>query len=45
MKHLIILSAIVWLAWLLTGCATENTKAPCDYQGHFCGTKTKINQW
>lgn len=32
-------------AGLLVGCAsTTELKAPCDYQGHFCGQKIMINQ-
>lgn len=27
----------------IVGCSSE-LKAPCDYQGHFCGQKIKINQ-
>lgn len=35
---------ILLMCVLLVGCATdEEVKAPCDYQGHFCGKKIKIN--
>lgn len=27
----------------VVGCSSE-LKAPCDYQGHFCGQKIRINQ-
>lgn len=27
----------------LAGCASAELKAPCDYQGHFCGQKIHIN--
>lgn len=28
----------------MTACATQ-MNAPCDQYAHFCGSKTKINQW
>jgi hypothetical protein len=34
---------LIWVASLLAGCASTELKAPCDYQGHFCGQKMKIN--
>jgi hypothetical protein len=35
---------VIFLTLSLIGCATESQlKAPCDYQGHFCGKKIRIN--
>jgi hypothetical protein len=45
MKNIIKMSVVVWIAWSLTGCATDAMKAPCDNQGHLCGPKIKINKW
>jgi hypothetical protein len=39
------LSLVVLLSLLMTACATGSLKAPCDQYAHFCGSKTKINQW
>ncbi len=40
-RHLLLLM----LLGLLVGCTTvSEVKAPCDYQGHFCGQKIRINQ-
>lgn len=36
------LLVIIYLS--LTACASE-LNAPCDQYAHFCGSKTKINQW
>lgn len=36
---------VVFLSVLVTACASEPLKAPCDQHATFCGTKTKINQW
>ncbi|HSW69153.1 MAG TPA: hypothetical protein VLI69_03200 [Gammaproteobacteria bacterium] len=30
---------------VLTGCASQGLKAPCDQYASFCGKKTKINHW
>lgn len=40
MRYVIIILLIINLG----GCATTNLKAPCDYEGHFCGRKIQINQ-
>lgn len=45
MKKIIKSIAVINLITLLSGCATEVLKAPCDQQGHFCGHKIKINHW
>ena len=45
MKNLINVCVILGLVLLVTGCATDVMKAPCDNQGHFCGPEIKINQW
>jgi Flp pilus assembly protein TadD len=45
MKKIINMCVMVSLLLTLAGCATDAMKAPCDSQGHFCGRKTKINQW
>jgi hypothetical protein len=45
MKNLIQMFFVVGFLMSLAGCATEVVKAPCDYQGHFCGQKVKINLW
>lgn len=39
------LSIVVMLSIVITACAVDPQKSPCDYYGHFCGKKTKINQW
>lgn len=36
---------LVVLAGLMTGCASEGMKSPCDQYASFCGSKTKINHW
>jgi hypothetical protein len=38
------LGLIVLMSVLMCACAS-NLKAPCDEHAHFCGMKTKINQW
>jgi hypothetical protein len=40
MKYLL----IPFLALYLGGCVATEVKAPCNYQGDFCGHKTRINQ-
>jgi hypothetical protein len=45
MKTIIKFFVVLNIALLLTGCAADVMKAPCDQQGHFCGRKIKINQW
>ena len=30
---------------LLSACASDPLKAPCNQYASFCGAKTKINQW
>ncbi|MDR3490998.1 MAG: hypothetical protein P4M12_03005 [Gammaproteobacteria bacterium] len=39
------LGFIVLISLIMTACATSSFKAPCDQHAHFCGSKTKINQW
>jgi hypothetical protein len=39
------LSLIFLMSVLMTACASEPLKAPCNQYATFCGTKTKINQW
>lgn len=39
------LSLVALMGLLLSACASESLKAPCDLHAHFCGQKTKINQW
>lgn len=39
------LSMIILISTFLTACVSAPQKAPCDLQGHYCGIKTKINQW
>lgn len=36
------LMIIIYLG--VTACASQ-LNAPCDQYAHFCGSKTKINQW
>ncbi len=36
---------VLLLSYVLAACASDPLKAPCDVHAHFCGTKTKINQW
>jgi hypothetical protein len=36
---------VVLMSTVVTACASAPLKAPCDLQGHYCGTKTNINQW
>lgn len=36
---------ILLMSAFLTACVSGPLKAPCDPDAHFCGTKTKINQW
>jgi hypothetical protein len=44
MRYLMLLMCTV-LSLQLMGCASvSEVKAPCDYQGHFCGSKIRINQ-
>lgn len=31
------------VSFVLTACSASEIKAPCDYQGHFCGQKYRIN--
>lgn len=33
------------LCFLLSACAHELLRAPCDSSATFCGEKIKINQW
>lgn len=40
MKYVLVTLVVLCLA----GCAATELKAPCDYQGSFCGQKIKINQ-
>jgi len=35
----------LFLSLLLTACASDPLKAPCNEHASFCGTKTKINHW
>ena len=39
------LGLVFLLSVLMTACASEPLKAPCNQYATFCGTKTKINQW
>jgi hypothetical protein len=39
------LSLVIIISLLMTACATHSLNAPCDQDAHFCGSKTKINQW
>jgi len=41
-NHLIIICVLLSV---LTGCANQGLKAPCDQYASFCGSKTKINHW
>jgi hypothetical protein len=36
---------LILISLLMTACATHSLNAPCDQYAHFCGSKTKINQW
>lgn len=45
MKNIIHVFVMIGCMVTLMGCATDSMKATCDYQGHFCGRKIKINQW
>jgi hypothetical protein len=45
MKRQLKLSLIALLCAVMTACATGTLEAPCDQHAHFCGSKTKINQW
>ena len=36
---------VMLLSLLLSACANDPLKAPCDQHAHFCGIKTSINQW
>lgn len=38
-------SVLVCLSILVTACAIDPQKSPCDYYGQYCGKKIKINQW
>jgi hypothetical protein len=39
------LLTLLILAGLMTSCASEGLKAPCNQHASFCGSKTKINHW
>lgn len=39
------LLALTLIITLMTGCASETLKSPCNQYASFCGTKTKINHW
>lgn len=39
------LMLLTLLGSLITGCASEGLKAPCNQYASFCGSKTKINHW
>jgi hypothetical protein len=39
------LGLIFVMGVLLTACASDPMKAPCDQYASFCGTKTPINHW
>jgi len=39
------LGVIFIASMLLSACANEPMKAPCNQYASFCGTKTKINHW
>jgi hypothetical protein len=39
------LSLLCVVVSVLTGCANQGLKAPCDHYASFCGSKTKINHW
>jgi hypothetical protein len=43
MKLEIKLSLIFLMSVLLSACASDPLKAPCNHYASFCGTKTKIN--
>ena len=45
MKNEIKLGLVFLLSVMITACANDPLKAPCDTHAHFCGTKTKINHW
>lgn len=30
---------------VMTGCASQGMKSPCNEHANFCGNKTKINLW
>lgn len=38
-------SIAVFMTILMTACAIDPQKSPCDYYGQYCGKKIKINQW
>lgn len=39
------LGMVFVISALVTACANQPMKAPCDRYASFCGTKTKINRW
>lgn len=39
------ISVLFFISLMLAGCASGPLKAPCDEHAHYCGMKTKINQW
>jgi hypothetical protein len=39
------LSLIALMCVVMAACTTGSLSAPCDQYAHFCGSKTKINQW
>jgi hypothetical protein len=39
------LGILFLISILLSACANDPLKAPCDQYATFCGTKTKINHW
>lgn len=39
------LGIFIMASVLLSACANEPLKAPCNQYASFCGTKTKINHW
>lgn len=45
MTKILKFGAILSLSFFMMACASQPLKAPCDEHAHFCGTKTKINQW
>ena len=43
MKVKLMLMAVI--ISVLTGCASQGLKSPCNEYASFCGDKTKINLW
>ena len=44
MKYAVNGCVVVLLSLIISACASDPMKAPCNAHASFCGTKTKINQ-